>query len=127
MHSLQLHIRLFLATTVIALAAAIGAATAGARADFIPGVTDFSTGVLHEPESADHNGDRYIAGVTDSTTGVLRELEQRRKDGGETSATTAGGSGLDLDQKIVAGAVAATVAAASLAVVAGGRRRRAAI
>jgi hypothetical protein len=126
MRSLQLSIRAVLATAAIALAATIGPATAGAADKFIPFVTDFPSGVGQELDgSSDHDDDRFIPGVTDSSTGVLRILEERRHDRGERPATNAGGSGVDLDEGIVAGAaVAAATAAAALAVVAAGRRRR---
>jgi hypothetical protein len=124
MRFLQFHIRLVLATAGIALAAAVGPTTAGAAGDFIAGVTDSSTGVLRELERTRHDADRFIPGVTDSTTGVLREIEQRREARGETSATSAGGSGVDLEKGVLAGAVAAILAAASLGLVVAGRMRR---
>lgn len=112
-------LRFLLATVAVVLAALVGPMAAGAANDeFIPGVTDSTTGVLRELE------DRFIPGVTDSTTGVLRELERNRLEhGGGSGHSSVGDSGFEAD--VAAGAaVIALVASAGLALLAAARRQR---
>ena len=118
-------LRFLLATVAVVLAALVSPLAAGAANDeFIPGVTDSTTGVLRELE------DRFIPGVTDSTTGVLRELENNRRErellehgAGHSSV---GGSGFEADVAVGA-ALIALVAFAGLALLAAARRSRVAI
>jgi hypothetical protein len=117
-------LKFLLATVAVVLAALVGPMTAGAANDeFIPGVTDSTTGVLRELE------ERFIPGVTDSTTGVLRELERNRLEHGRGVAhPSAGDSGFEADTTVAVGAaLAALVAFAGLALRAAARRRRVAI
>ena len=115
-------LRFLLAIVAVVLAALVGPMAAGAANDeFIPGVTDSTTGVLRELE------DRYIPGVTDSTTGVLRELERNRfEHGGGAGHSSVGDSGFEADVAVGA-ALAALVAFGALALLAAARRRRVAI
>ena len=124
MRSQHMHMRFLIATVAIVLAALVGPMTAGAADEFIPGVTDSSTGVLAQLADG-----RFIPGVTDSTTGVLRELERRSLEPRDVgSPTTAGDSGFGYDGAVAVGAaLAAVVAFGSLALVTVARRRRVAI
>jgi hypothetical protein len=125
MRSQHIHLRFLIATVAIVLAALGGPMTAGAADEFIPGVTDSTTGVL-----AQLDDDRFIPGVTDSTTGVLRGLERKGLEPRDVvSPTNAGDSGFGYDTAVAVGAaLAAAVAAfASLALFAAARRRRVAI
>ena len=123
MHSQHRHLKFLIATVAVLLAMLVGAMSAGAADDFIPGVTDSTTGVMAELDK------RYIPGVTDSTTGVLRELERNRLQHGRGVAhPSAGDSGFEADTTVAVGAaLAATVAFAGLALRAAARRRRVAI
>jgi hypothetical protein len=117
-------IKQFLATVAVLVLTLVGPISAGASDEFIPGVTDSSTGVLAELEN------RYIPGVTDSTTGVLRELERRsaERPRAVAPATNGGDSGFPSDATAALGAaLAATAAVAVLALLVSARRRRVAI
>lgn len=120
MHSQHRHLTLLITTVAVLLATLVGPTTAGAADEFIPGVTDSTTGVLAELDK------RYIPGVTDSTTGVLRELERRRDERQHVaSATSTGESGLGDDAAVAVGAaLAAMIAFAVVALLAAARRQR---
>ena len=114
MQRITRHFTSLLAAAAIALSA-VGPA-AGAN-EFIPGVTDSSTGVLRDLERRSH--DRFIPGVTDSGTGVLRELERRN-----APTPTAGDSGLGAaPAAIAAGAALAAAAVAGALILVGARSR----
>jgi hypothetical protein len=123
MRSQHLQLKFLIATVAVLLAMLVGAMSAGAADDFIPGVTDSTTGVMAELDK------RYIPGVTDSTTGVLRELERRREEGHHVASdTSTGQSGFGDDAAVALGAaLAALLTFALLALLAAARRRRVAI
>jgi hypothetical protein len=124
MHALKRQLTFLLAAAAIALATAIGPATAAGANEFIPGVTDSSTGVLRELERRSH--DRFVPGVTDSGTGVLRELERRRLERQEAPTGTAADSGFGIGPAAIAAgaALAAAAVAGSLVLVPGARGGR---
>jgi hypothetical protein len=124
MRSQLVHVKFLIATVAVVLAALVGPMTAGAGGEFVPGVTDSTTGVLAELDD-----DRFIPGVTDSTTGVLRELERKGLEPQGVGPTQAGDSGFDYDAAVAVGGAFAAMAAglALLALLAAARRRRVAI
>ena len=118
--------RLLLATVAVVLAALVSPLGAGATNDeFIPGVTDSTTGILRERQ------DRFIPGVTDSTTGVLRELESNRREREllehGAGRSQVGDSAFEADVAVGAALVTLVVAFAGVALVAAAERRRVAI
>jgi hypothetical protein len=123
MPSQHTRIRYLIATVAVLLAALVGSTTAGAADEFIPGVTDSTTGVM-----ADLRDAPFVPGVTDSTTGVLRELERKGFEPREISLVDAGESDVGYDAAVGLGAaLAALGAVASLILLAATRRRRVAI
>jgi hypothetical protein len=116
--------RFSIAIMAVLLVALIGSTTARAADEFIPGVTDSTTGVM-----AELGEPAYIPGVTDSSTGVLRELERKGLEPRAVSLTNAGESGFGDDTAVAVGAALAAVfaAVASAALFAAARRRRVAI
>ena len=117
--------RLLLATVAVVLAALVSPLGAGAANDeFIPGVTDSTTGLLRERQ------ERFIPGVTDSTTGVLRGLENNLREREllehGTGRSNVGDSGFEVDVAVGA-ALVTLVALAGVALVAAAKRRRVAL
>jgi hypothetical protein len=100
------------------------------KGEFIPGVTDSTTGVVRELERKGYSVEDFLPGVTDSSTGVTRDLERRGLEP-QTIPSSASASAADSgfhyeDAAIGMGAVlaAAILMAACAALVAGERRRR---